>query len=120
MLDQPDFLNAVAAGDCALEPLELLRRCNTLEAALGRDRSRERVKGPRTLDVDILLYGSALVDLPDLKVPHPGMTERAFVLRPLLELEPGLADPRTGRPFADFLPSVETQGIYPAGLAALY
>lgn len=120
MLDQADFLNAVASAECALEPLELLRRCNALEAALGRDRSRERVKGPRTLDLDILLFGTEIIDLPALTVPHPGMTERAFVLRPLLELEPDLADPRTGRVFADFLASVETQGIYPAGLAALY
>lgn len=120
VLDQPDFLNAVASGECALEPPELLRRCNALEAALGRDRSRERLKGPRTLDLDILLYGRELLDLPDLIVPHPGMKERAFVLRPLLELEPDLADPRSGLRFADFLPAVEAQGIYPAGLAALY
>ena len=86
VLDQPDFLNAVASGECALEPPELLRRCNALEAALGRDRARERVKGPRTLDLDILLYGDEIIQDEDLVIPHPRMKEREFVMKPLGEL----------------------------------
>ncbi|HRY56370.1 MAG TPA: 2-amino-4-hydroxy-6-hydroxymethyldihydropteridine diphosphokinase [Spirochaetia bacterium] len=113
--DQPDFLNAVAAGDCALPPRELLAAVNRIEAAFGRDRSRERIKGPRPLDIDILLYGERLVAEPDLVIPHPGLRERKFALLPLLELAPGLLDPASGRSFASILASLPPQGIYLLG-----
>jgi len=112
VLDQPDFLNLVVRGETDLPPAELLSRTQAVEARFGRDRSRERRKGPRTLDVDVLLYGEAIVDTPDLAVPHPGMTERAFVLAPLEELSPGLRHPSTGEPFAAYLAASDGQGIY--------
>ena len=80
----------------AIRSYYVLARTQAVEAGFGRDRSRERRKGPRTLDVDVLLYGELVIDTPELVVPHPGMTERAFVLVPLAELSPGLADPRDG------------------------
>jgi len=112
VVDQDDFLNLVAVGETDLAPAELLARTQAVEAGFGRDRSKERRKGPRTLDVDVLLYGGLVIDTPELAVPHPGMTERAFVLVPLAELSPELADPRDGLPFARRLGDVADQGIY--------
>ncbi len=112
--DQPDFLNAVAAGGTSLSPRELLAAVNAIEASLGRDRSAVVAKGARTMDIDILLYGAAIIAEPDLIIPHPGMRERKFVLLPLIELDPDLADPVSGRPFREFLAELPPQGIYPA------
>jgi 2-amino-4-hydroxy-6-hydroxymethyldihydropteridine diphosphokinase len=109
----------VLAGSTGLPPLELLAHTQEIEAALGRDRSRERPKGERTLDIDILLYGRTILDSDRLTLPHPGMLERAFVLVPLLELEPGLVHPVTGIPFSEALPGVKEQGIYLHAKAAL-
>lgn len=119
ILDQPDFLNLVLTGTTGMSPLELLARTQEIEASLGRDRSRERPKGARTLDIDILLYGSAVLDSPFLTLPHPGMLERAFVLVPLIELDPDLVHPATGVPFSEALPGVSEQGIYLHAKAAL-
>jgi 2-amino-4-hydroxy-6-hydroxymethyldihydropteridine diphosphokinase len=83
---QPDYLNAVVAIDTDLEPRELLAACQRVEAELGR--VRDVRWGPRTIDVDILMIDGLSVDEDDLTVPHPRMTERAFVLLPLLELDP--------------------------------
>jgi 2-amino-4-hydroxy-6-hydroxymethyldihydropteridine diphosphokinase len=110
--DQPDFVNAVASGDCFLSPRELRAEVNRIEASFGRDRGRELRKGPRPLDIDILLYGERLVFEPDLVIPHPGMRERKFVLLPLLELAPALRDPASGESFASILASLPPQGIY--------
>jgi len=112
VLDQPDFLNVVVAGDTELGPMELLERLQAIEAEFGRDRSRERHKGPRTLDIDILLHGSTIMQTAALTLPHPGIAERAFVLVPLLELEPGLRYPVSGILLSSFLESVGGQGIY--------
>jgi 2-amino-4-hydroxy-6-hydroxymethyldihydropteridine diphosphokinase len=117
--DQPPFLNAVVCGRVLLGPRELLAAVQAVEAEHGRDRSREVRKGPRTLDIDILLYGDAILDLPDLVVPHPGLPERLFALVPLLELAPGLADPRTGKPFSELAAALPDQGIYLEGEAGL-
>ncbi|MEG1042691.1 MAG: 2-amino-4-hydroxy-6-hydroxymethyldihydropteridine diphosphokinase [Pseudomonas sp.] len=93
---QPRYTNAVAALDSALAPLDLLDQLQAIEAAQGRER-KERW-GPRTLDLDILLYGDHTIDIPRLKVPHYHMHARPFVLYPLAELVPQdfrLADQRS-------------------------
>jgi len=83
---QPDFLNAVLRARIDLDPLELLAACQRVEAALGRQRDGRW--GPRTVDIDVLLLDERAIDDPDLTVPHPRMHERAFVLMPLLEIDP--------------------------------
>ncbi|HUW41237.1 MAG TPA: 2-amino-4-hydroxy-6-hydroxymethyldihydropteridine diphosphokinase [Rectinemataceae bacterium] len=110
--DQPDFVNAVACGRTDSSPRELLRSVNAIEADFGRDRGKERPKGPRPLDIDILLYDELLVVEPDLIIPHPGLAERKFVLLPLLELAPDLVHPATGEPLLAIVESLPPQGIY--------
>ena len=92
---QPPFLNAAAVGDTDLSPRALL---DTL-LAIERERGRERPfpGAPRTLDLDLILYGDRVIDEPELSVPHPRFRERAFVLEPLAEVAPDLVDPVTGR-----------------------
>ena len=85
---QPDFVNAVAQLETGLPAERLLAELQALEARHGRERSFPNA--PRTLDLDVLLYDELALDLPDLKIPHPRMHERAFVLRPLLEVAPQL------------------------------
>ena len=92
--DQPEFFNAVAALETALEPLELLRELQAIEARHGRRRSF--ANAPRTLDLDLLLHGQAVVHRPELTVPHPRMHERRFVLKPLLEIAPEVEIPGIG------------------------
>jgi 2-amino-4-hydroxy-6-hydroxymethyldihydropteridine diphosphokinase len=94
--DQPRFLNGVAELETDLAPRELLERLLAVERDLGRVREGPRY-GPRTIDLDLLLYGDAVVDEPGLRIPHPRMTERRFVLEPLAELEPDLVIPGRGR-----------------------
>ena len=93
--DQPAFLNGAARLDTELSPRELLDALLEIERGLGRER-RERW-GPRTIDLDLLLYGDESVDEPGLTVPHPSLHERAFVLEPLAELDPELVVPGRGR-----------------------
>jgi 2-amino-4-hydroxy-6-hydroxymethyldihydropteridine diphosphokinase len=93
--DQPMFLNAVAELDTALAPPELLARLLEAERDLGRTRGGPRY-GPRTIDLDLLLYGDVVLEEPGLTVPHPRLHERAFVLEPLFELDPGLVVPGKG------------------------
>lgn len=93
--DQPNFVNAVAALDTWLPPGALLERLQALEADAGRVREGARW-GPRVLDLDLLLYGDRVSDDPHLELPHPRMHERAFVLVPLLEIEPGIRIPGHG------------------------
>ncbi len=90
--DQPDFLNCVVEAQTSLSPGELLRRTQAVEQALGRREPSVRY-GPRSIDVDILLYGSSVVDQPGLQIPHPRLHQRAFVLVPLAELCPDLEHP---------------------------
>ena len=92
--DQPDFLNCAAKLDTALEPHALLSHLQKVERDLGRERSFR--DAPRTIDLDLLLYGSESIDTPDLVVPHPRMHERAFVLEPLIELDPDAVIPGRG------------------------
>jgi 2-amino-4-hydroxy-6-hydroxymethyldihydropteridine diphosphokinase len=110
--DQSDFINAVVAGDTEMSPQDLLTAVNGIEAAFGRDRARERPKGPRSLDIDILLYGAIVLDETDLIIPHSGLKERRFALMPLLELDQNLLDPLTGKSYASILESLPPQGIY--------
>lgn len=86
--DQPDFINAVCVLETERPPLDLLHDLRALETLAGRTRDSERPNGPRTLDLDLLLYDELTVDLPGLTLPHPRMHERAFVLFPLNELAP--------------------------------
>jgi 2-amino-4-hydroxy-6-hydroxymethyldihydropteridine diphosphokinase len=86
--DQPDFINAVAALETLLSPLALLDQLQALEQQ--HRRRRQRHWGPRTLDLDLLLYSNTLINTPRLRVPHPQMTARAFVLAPLAEIAPSL------------------------------
>lgn len=100
VVDQPRFVNAAAVLETSLGPRELLEALLEVERGLGRDRSAEERWGPRTVDLDLLLYGGQTIDEPGLEVPHPRLTERAFVLEPLLELDSGLRLP-DGRPLRD-------------------
>jgi 2-amino-4-hydroxy-6-hydroxymethyldihydropteridine diphosphokinase len=90
--DQPPFLNAVVEIRTQLEPLSLLQALKTLESGLGRVPTYRW--GPRLIDFDIILYGTRVVDLPELKIPHPHYQEREFVWRPLAEIAPDLAPQR--------------------------
>jgi 2-amino-4-hydroxy-6-hydroxymethyldihydropteridine diphosphokinase len=94
-LDQPRFLNGAAAVDTALGPRELLDALLAVERSLGRTRDGPRF-GPRTIDLDLLLYGDKAVDEPGLSVPHPRLHERTFALEPLAELDPSLVVPGHG------------------------
>jgi len=95
-LDQPRFLNGAAAVDTTLAPRELLDALLAVERSLGRTREGPRF-GPRTIDLDLLLYGDDSVDEPGLTVPHPRLHERAFALEPLAELDPDLVVPGHGQ-----------------------
>lgn len=88
--DQPKFLNAAARLETSLSPRALLDRMLALEQHLGRTRDGGPRFGPRTLDLDLLVYGDEVVDEPGLTVPHPRLRERRFVLEPLAELDPDL------------------------------
>lgn len=109
--DQPDYINAVAALDTTLEAETLLDALQAIETAQGRVRGPERW-GPRTLDLDLLLYGSETLATPRLSVPHAGLAERGFVLYPLAELVPGLVLP-DGRTLADLLARCDAAGLEP-------
>lgn len=98
-VEQADFINAVAAIETAVPPAILLSCFKELERSQGRDPDAERW-GPRVLDLDILLYGSDVVDTKDLQIPHPGIAERNFVLLPLREVAAELVIPGLG-PVAD-------------------
>jgi len=94
---QPDFLNAVAELDTTLEPLDLFARMQQIEDTLGRVRNPDRRWGPRTMDLDLLLFGQSVIRQPDLVVPHPRLASRVFVLKPLADLAPGLEIPGLAR-----------------------
>ncbi len=91
---QPDFLNAALKIETTLSPLELLRKTQAIENA--HDRERKEHWGPRTLDIDLILYEDKIINHPDLKIPHPEMHRRGFVLVPLYELNPRLKSPTHG------------------------
>lgn len=96
VIEQPRFLNGVAALDTDLSARHLLTVLLEVEQRFGRRRDASLPQGPRTLDLDLLLYGDEEIDEPGLRVPHPRLHERAFVLGPLAELAPGLEVPGKG------------------------
>jgi 2-amino-4-hydroxy-6-hydroxymethyldihydropteridine diphosphokinase len=102
-LDQPRFLNAAALLETGLPPLELLAGLLEIERHMGRDRSATVAKGPRIIDLDLILFGDAVMQTPALTLPHPAMRERRFVLEPLAEVAPEMLDPVTGLTVARLL-----------------
>lgn len=104
----PDYLNAVAEVATTLAPEALLQALQAIEQSAGRERPYRNA--PRTLDLDLLLHGTATMALPELTVPHPRMHERAFVLIPLLQLDPFIQIPGLG-PAHAFAPAVAGQAI---------
>ncbi|HEX8813804.1 MAG TPA: 2-amino-4-hydroxy-6-hydroxymethyldihydropteridine diphosphokinase [Terracidiphilus sp.] len=103
--DQPRFLNAAVALETELSAPELLDGLLWIEREFGRDRTKAIPNGPRTLDLDILLYGQQMLDEPGLAVPHPRLSERAFVLVPLNEIAPDVVVPNSGRSVKELLES---------------
>lgn len=99
VIEQAPFLNLVVAVRTAAAPHALLDRLQAIERALGRTRTAVR-RGPRPIDLDILLYGDRVIDGERLTIPHPGLTERDFMLVPLLDIAPALTHPACGRPLA--------------------
>jgi 2-amino-4-hydroxy-6-hydroxymethyldihydropteridine diphosphokinase len=112
--DQPAFLNAVAAVETELKPLEMLKALLAIEQEFGRDRSHGVVNGPRTLDLDLLLMGDAVVAAvvagEELTLPHPALTQRRFVLAPLVEVAPDLRHPQTGQTIKELLVLLPDEG----------
>jgi 2-amino-4-hydroxy-6-hydroxymethyldihydropteridine diphosphokinase len=107
--DQPAFVNLGLVVETALSPRALLARALKVEAALGRDRAKERRWGPRTVDIDLIAYDGIGVDEPDLTLPHPRALERAFVLAPLAEIAPDRMI--AGTRIADALARLDGGGI---------
>jgi len=101
--DQPDFLNQVLELETTLPPRSLLQAILGVEAEMGRQRDLRY--GPRTIDIDILLYGDLAVDAPDLRIPHPRLSDRRFALEPLAELAADLRHPCTGQSIRSMLAS---------------
>ena len=101
--DQPNFVNAAMLLQTELDPPELMAALLAIERAMGRNRSTAPATGPRIIDLDLLLMGDAILNTPELTLPHPAMANRRFVLKPLDEIAPTLTDPRTGLTIAEML-----------------
>lgn len=109
VVDQPSFLNAVVELDTNVPPHDLLRGLLAIETAFGRVRLRD--KGPRTLDLDILLYGDLVLREAGLTIPHPAIAQRRFVLDPLVEIAPYLTHPANGDGMSGLLAGVSNQQV---------
>ncbi|MGA9980968.1 MAG: 2-amino-4-hydroxy-6-hydroxymethyldihydropteridine diphosphokinase [Candidatus Sulfotelmatobacter sp.] len=107
--DQAWFLNCAVALETAKTPAQLMAALLTIEREMGRQRTQK--KGPRTIDIDILLFGDTVVDSPELTIPHPAMQRRRFVLEPLAEIAPGARHPVLGKAVRELLAAL------PAGQA---
>jgi 2-amino-4-hydroxy-6-hydroxymethyldihydropteridine diphosphokinase len=101
--DQPNFLNAAMLLETELEPVELMRALLAIERAMGRDRALAVAKGPRVIDLDLLLMDDVVMVTEELTLPHPAMAQRRFVLEPLKQIAPTLVDPLSGRTVAEML-----------------
>jgi 2-amino-4-hydroxy-6-hydroxymethyldihydropteridine diphosphokinase len=106
---QPDYLNGCALVDVQLTPQELLETLLRIEAQFGR--VREERNGPRTLDLDLLLFDDLILDIPNLQLPHPRMRERAFVLVPLAEIAPNWVEPVSGKAIAQLVQTLDCSGV---------
>lgn len=114
---QAKFYNALVRIDTALAPEDLLTALQEIEQLLGRVRDPARPWGPRTIDIDILMFGDVVMDLPRLTLPHPRLTERAFVLIPMVAMEPGVMIPGQGsaQDFLAKLPPLAINLVAPQG-----
>ena len=108
-VDQPWFLNCVVEAETALTPLDLLQALRGIESRMGS--KKEFSKGPRLLDIDVLLYGLDTVDTPELHIPHPRMTQRRFVLAPLAELAPHLRHPSWNATAAELMEQLQDHSV---------
>lgn len=108
--DQPRFVNAVTCVETRLEPEDLLDALLEIERRFGRDRATSIPKGPRSLDLDLLLFDDAVIRTERLTVPHPELARRRFVLAPLVELAPGLRHPQGKQTMAELLASLPEEG----------
>jgi 2-amino-4-hydroxy-6-hydroxymethyldihydropteridine diphosphokinase len=113
LVAQPRFLNGALVLETALEPLALMRGLLGVELAMGRERGGAVAKGPRVIDLDLLLYDDVVMETGELTLPHPGMQERRFVLEPLAEVAPGIVHPVLGltvqKMLERLLPSTENR-----------
>ena len=105
---QDNYLNAVVETETTLSPEDLLALLGGIEKTLGRDRKKEERWGPRTCDLDILLYGHEIINTPNLTIPHPRMCERMFVLQPLAEIAPTTQHPESFKTASEMLIELET------------
>lgn len=101
--EQPNFLNGAMLLATELEPVELMRALLAIELTMGRDREIVPAKGPRIIDLDLLLMGDVVLEADELTLPHPAMAERRFVLEPLAEIAPAMVDPISRRTVAEML-----------------
>ncbi len=113
-IDQPKYLNAAALIHTMLTPRDLLESLLSIELSHARDRDKQQRWGARTLDLDLLLYADAVIDEPGLRVPHPRLCERLFVLEPLAQVAPDTIVPGLGRPVRELLYQLrQTKGANP-------
>jgi 2-amino-4-hydroxy-6-hydroxymethyldihydropteridine diphosphokinase len=111
VIRQPWFLNIVVECETRLFPVQLLTVLQRIEREVGRVREGAVRRGPRVIDIDILLFDNAAIDTPRLTIPHPRMTERRFVLEPLLEIAPEIRHPVTGQALRKYLDTLTRQQV---------